>query len=490
MNTVPSLFFSAVENFSDHTALIEDKRRVSYGELGKMARNFSSFLSGRGVGKGDRVAIFLPNSLEFAASFFGAASIGAVSVPINSTFKDDEVRFYVEHSEPRLLVTDESLKSTAEKSASMTDTAVIVVKGESVDWEFSGEISQAQVKTDVMPGDEAIYLYSTGSTGKPKRVARTHRNLAALADNHTSTVEWTKEDRILFAVPVSHTYGFGNFISAIKIGATIVVLGEFNRGKVLDLLEKESITVFPAVPVMLDILSKTFTPDTKDLSSLKLVISAGAPLQEETFRKFHEKFSVYPRQLYGSTETGVISINLAEDIEKRFNSVGRCVSNVTVKFFSEEGEEVPPGEVGEIAVKSPSMTAGYYRLPEETARVFRDGYYFTGDLGRMDEDGFIYIVGRKKFFINIGGNKVDPAEVETLLSRHPHVKEAVVFGVKDKSGSEFVKAVIVPDRPVDVKEISEFCRGRIADYKIPRVVEFRDELPRSPTGKVLRERLK
>lgn len=490
MNTVPALFFSAVENFSDHTAMIEDDRRVCYGELGNMARNFSSFLSGRGVKKGDRVAIFLPNSVEFAASFFGAASIGAVSVPINSTFKGEEVGFYVEHSEPRLLVTDESLKSLAEKSASMTDTAVTVVKGENVDWEFSRGISQAPVLADIKPGDEAIYLYSTGSTGKPKRVSRTHYNLTALADNHTSTVGWTEEDRILFAVPVSHTYGFGNFISAVKIGATIVVVGDFNRSKVLDLLEKESITVFPAVPVMLDVLSRTFTPETKDLSSLKLVISAGAPLQEHTFRKFHEKFSIYPRQLYGSTETGVISINLGEDIEKRFNSVGRCVSNVTVKFFNEDGEEIPPGEVGEIAVKSPSMTTGYYGLPEETARVFRDGYYFTGDLGRVDEGGFIYIVGRKKFFINVGGNKVDPAEVENLLSRHPKINEAVVLGIVDKSGGELVKAVIVSGRPVNVKEISEFCRGRIADYKIPRIIEFRDELPRSPTGKVLRERLK
>ncbi len=490
MNTVRELFFSAVENFTDRTAVIEDDRRISFRDLGNMVRSFSSFLFSSGVKKGDRVAIFLPNSIEFIASFFGAASIGAVSVPINSTFKEEEVGFYVKHSEPKLLVTDESLKSLAEKSVSMMDTAVAVVKGENVDWEFSVNISQGPVKTDITPGDEAIYLYSTGSTGKPKRVSRTHRNLTALADNHTSTVGWTEEDRILFAVPISHTYGFGNFISAIKIGATIVVLGEFNRQKVLDLLEKESVTVFPAVPVMLDILSRTYTPEPKDLSSLKLVISAGAPLQEQTFRKFHEKFAVYPRQLYGSTETGVISINLGEDIERRFNSVGRCVANVTVKFCNEDGEEVPRGGIGEIAVKSPSMTTGYYGLPEETARVFRNGYYFTGDLGRMDDDGFIYIVGRKKFFINVGGNKVDPGEVENLLSRHPKINEAVVLGIVDKSGGERVKAVIVPAGPVEVREILEYCRGRIADYKVPRAVEFRDELPRSPTGKVLRERLK
>jgi long-chain acyl-CoA synthetase len=291
-------------------------------------------------------------------------------------------------------------------------------------------------------------------------VARTHYNLSALADNHTETVGWTEEDRVLFVVPISHTYGFGNFISAVKSGAAVVVCGEFNRNGVLDLLEKERITAFPAVPVMLDVLSRTYMDGPRDLSSLKLVISAGAPLQEDTFFRFHERFSVYPRQLYGSTETGVISINLCADdeIEKRFNSVGRPVKNVSVKVFGEDGRESGAGKPGELAVRSPSMAAGYYGLPEETARVFRDGYYFTGDLGMIDEAGYIYIKGRKKLLINVGGFKVDPGEVENLLSQHPDIAEAAVLGVTDGRGNERVKAVIVARRPHGSKGRPGFCR--------------------------------
>jgi long-chain acyl-CoA synthetase len=492
MNTLSDILLSAAEKFSSRTAVIEDGASVTYGDLARISRGFASFLSSRGIKKGDRVAIFLPNSIEFVTAVFGASLAGAVSVPINSAFKKDEVAFYVEHSGARLLVTGDDLINTALDASAGMGVEAVSIKGSRAVWNYSGNHPSGFVDSTVGPDDEAIYLYSTGSTGKPKRVARTHYNLSALADNHTQTVGWTCEDRILFAVPISHTYAFGNYISAVKSGAAVVVSGEFNRNRVLDLLEKERITVFPAVPVMLDVLSKTYTDAPRDLSSLRLVISAGAPLRAETFFKFHERFSVYPHQLYGSTETGVISINLCGggEIEKRFNSVGRPVKNVVVKVFGDDGVEVGAGVEGEIAVRSPSMTTGYYGLPEETARVFRDGYYFTGDLGFIDEAGYIYIKGRKKFLINVGGFKVDPEEVESLLSQHPDVLEAAVLGITDGLGNERVKAVIVARRPMDVKGVLEFMRGRIAEYKLPALVEFREELPRSPAGKILRERLK
>lgn len=489
MSTVRELFLSSVKNFPENTALVEDNKRVSYRELGSMVDSFSSFLTSKGINKGDTVAILLPNSIEFVIAFFSIANLGAVSVPVNTAFKKEEIAFYVNHSSAKLVLTEVKLKSFAEDAVSDTSTSVAVVKGENAEWNITKADSNPP-EVSIEPDDEAIYLYSTGSTGKPKRVSRTHLNLVALADNHTGTVGWAENDKILFAVPVSHTYGFGNFISSIKIGASIIVLGDFNRNRVLDLLEEESITVFPAVPFMLDVLAKTFLPEPKDLSSLKLVISAGAPLSERIFHSFFEKYGIYPRQLYGSSETGVISINLSDDIESTFNSVGRHVNNVEVRIVDENGNKVGADEVGEIAVKSPSMTRGYFGLPEETKKVFRGGYYFTGDLGRIDRDGFIYIVGRKKFFINISGNKVDPSEVENILLKHPKVKEAVVLGVNDSEGIERVKAVLIADKGTKNKEIFEYCREQIAEYKIPRIIEFRDELPRSPTGKVLKEELK
>jgi len=491
MSTVRELFLSSIQEFSDNIAVVGDNKRVSYNELGSMVESFSSFLYSKGIKKGDTVVILLPNSIEFIVAFFSVSNLGAVSVPVNTTFKKEEIAYYVNHSSAKLILTQYQLKLLVDEISSESNIPYSIVEGKSPEWNTHNFNEETLPDVPIDSSDEAIYLYSTGSTGKPKRVSRTHHNLVALADNHTQTVGWTENDNILFTVPISHTYGFGNFISSIKIGAAIFVLGGFNRNRVLDLLEEESITIFPAVPVMLDVLAKTYLPQPKDFSSLKLVISAGAPLPEKTFNKFYEKFGIYPRQLYGSSETGLISINLGDDIKNTFNSVGQHVRNVVVKILDESGQEIGINEVGEIVVRSPSMTTtGYFGLPEETEKAFRDGYYFTGDLGRIDQDGFIYIVGRKKLFINISGNKVDPVEVENILLDHPNVKEAAVLGITDSNGVESVKAVIVSDEKIQKKEILEFCRERIAEFKIPRTVEFRDEIPRSPTGKVLREELK
>lgn len=488
MNTVLDLFLSSVEKHRDRIAVVDGDRRITYETLGLMVRSLSSFLISKGIGRGKRVAIFLPNSIEFITGFFSVLSTGAIAVPINTAYKEEEVGFYISHSSAGLTLTEEGLRPLAER-ASACASQVAVIRGDKTDWRFSNGDIRGNLGIQIEPDNEAIYLYSTGSTGKPKRVSRTHFNLTALADNHTQTVGWTEEDRILFAIPLSHTYAFGNFISAIKVGASIYTMGEFNRNRVIDLIERESITVFPAVPFMLGVLAETFLPKSRDLSSLRLVISAGAPLPRETFYRFHERFGIYPRQLYGSTETGVISINLSDDIVRKLDSVGRPVKNVEVVIFREDGSKAQTGEVGEIAVRSPSMTTGYYGLPDETERAFRNGYYFTGDLGRIDEEGYIYIMGRKRLFINISGNKVDPQEVENLLLKHQKVKEAVVLGVKDDRGNEIVKAVIVPRERMETREIYEFCKGKISDFKIPRIIEFRDEIPKSPTGKVLREYL-
>jgi long-chain acyl-CoA synthetase len=490
MITVSDLFLSTVEKHSYRIAVVEGDRRVTYKTLDLMVRSLASFLRSRGIGYGDKVAILLPNSIEFITSIFSVASLGAISVPINVGYIEDEIRFYVVHSQVKTIIAEDRLKSVAKNVTAGTGVSVVLIKGDNSDWSFSEGKIENNVKASINPSDEAIYLYSTGSTGRPKRVSRTHFNLITLANNHTQTIGWTEKDRILFTVPLSHTYGLGNFISAVKVGASMCVLGEFNRNKVIDLIEKESITVFPAVPFMLNVIAETFLPKPRDFSSLRFVISAGAALSRETFYKFYERFSIYPRQFYGSTETGVISINLAEDIENIFDSVGLPVKNVESKIIREDGSEAEANEVGEIAVKSPSMTTGYYGLAEETKRVFRNGYYFTGDLGKIDEKGYIYIVGRKKLLINVAGNKIDPIEVETLLLKHPKIKEAVVLGVENNHGSEYVKAVIVPMSYMEAKEVYDYCKGNISDFKIPRIVEFRDEIPKSPTGKVLRGYLK
>ncbi len=485
-NTVPQVFLQTVEEHPRAVAIVEEGNRIDYKTLFSMISTIASFLTSLGVEKGDKVAVLLPNSTEFIVGFLATLSLGGIAVPLNPAYKEKELEFYIKHCGVKALLIEEKLKPLGKKilSGERASTTMVIVKGENKYWTPQGRKHKLP-EVQIDPHDEAIYLYSTGSTGEPKRVARTHFNLSALAYNYSDTIDLTHRDKLLLVIPMFHTYGFGNFIGAIKAGAAIYLLEKFNRNKVVELIESESITILPCVPSMLDILADTFLPEPRDLSSLRLLISAGAPLSKESFFKFYKKFGVYPRQLYGSTETGAISINLSEDIENAYNSVGVPLKNVEVKIFRENGSGVD-------TVKSPSMTTGYYRLGEETKKSFRGGYYFTGDLGRMDGEGRIYITGRKKLFINVGGNKVDPVEVENFLAAYPKVKEAVVIGVQESQSGEVVKAFIVPKErlDIDVKEIYDYCRGKIADFKIPRLIEFRREIPKSPLGKVLRNRLK
>ena len=481
MRNYCEILYSNLGRNSQKAAVWYEGETYSYAQFCGFVDGFSSFLLKQGVLPGEKVCVFLPNSLSLAVSVFSVARLGAACVPIDSACGTEEIRYCLEFSKPALIITDESLAKTI--AAVSGDIKTVSVTRD----DFLGD---APVDPSAnSPSDKAIYLFSTGSTGKPKCVARSHGNMIALAQNHTATINWESGDRILFSIPISHTYGLGNFVSAVSVGACCYFLPRFTRKEVLGVLEKEQITIFPAVPFMLETLARSASRGDYDFPLLKHVISAGAPLSEETFFSFHGAFGVYPRQLYGSSETGVMTINVAENIVEKRLSVGAPVENVLIRVVSETGSELPVGQTGEIIIKSPSMTDGYVDFPEETERVFVEGFYHTGDLGMFDSDGYLFICGRKKLFINISGNKVDPYEVESLLMTHGKITEAAVIGILGAGSREEVKAFIVADG-LTRRDIVDFCRGKISDYKIPAKMEFVDTLPRSPAGKVLRERLK
>ena len=481
MRNYCEILYSNLGRNSQKAAVWYEGETYSYAQFCGFVDGFSSFLLERGVSSGEKVCVFLPNSLSLAVSVFSVARLGAACVPIDSACGTEEIRYCLEFSKPALIITDESLAKTIAAVSGDVKTASVTRD------DFLGD-APADLPGN-SPSDKAIYLFSTGSTGKPKCVARSHGNMIALAQNHTATINWDSGDRILFSIPISHTYGLGNFVSAVSVGACCYFLPRFVRKEVLGVLEKKQITIFPAVPFMLETLARSAIRGDYDFPLLKHVISAGAPLSEETFFSFHRAFGVYPRQLYGSSETGVMTINVAENIVEKRLSVGAPVENVVIRVISETGSELPVAQTGEIIIKSPSMTDGYVDFPEETERVFIDGFYHTGDLGMFDSDGYLFIRGRKKLFINISGNKVDPYEVESLLMTHEGITEAAVIGTPGAGGREEVKAFIVADG-LTRRDIVDFCRGKISDYKIPTKIEFVDTLPRSPAGKVLRERLK
>ncbi|MGI9553545.1 MAG: class I adenylate-forming enzyme family protein [Thermodesulfobacteriota bacterium] len=483
-----NLLFNNLKDNAERTALVQGNRIFTYKEFCILVNSLSSHLEKKGVKKGDRISLYLPNCVELAVAFFSVTNLGAICVPVNHKYKSIELKNYIDQSGSEYLLTDEKLLNDLVTG----DLGIkpVAIKGDNSEWSISDIGKDTERKNfEISQYDDAIYLFSTGSTGIPKCVARHHKNLVALADNHTATVGWDNTDIILFVIPLSHTYAFGNFISSVKVGAAIYLLEDFSRKKVYEILVKENITVFPAVPFMLDMLSTYKPAETDNYLSLKHVISAGAPLNAKVAERFYEVFNVYPRQLYGSSETGVISINMSDDIRERNHSVGRPVNNVVVKIIDDNGNMCSENEQGEIIVSSPSMTSGYQNLEEETKKVFKKGFYYTGDLGFIDSDGYIYIKGRRKLFINISGQKVDPVEVENTLLSHSAVLEAAVTGRESESGNEIVAAYIVADTKLNSSDIIEFCRGKISDIKIPSLIKFVESLPKSPTGKILRDKL-
>jgi long-chain acyl-CoA synthetase len=435
---------------------------------------------------GERVALLLANGPEFVETYLGIAAVGAVIVPLNVQYQENELFYFMESCGVSVLVTvDEHAALCRRVLSAMVPSPRLVLSAElgakptSVSVELPGEVT-------LSPDAPLMYQFSSGSTGRPKKIARTHRNVMIELDNLVNTFAFTPADRFLGAAPFSHVNGLmRTLLACIRAGGSLYPVPKFERRAVADLIEREAITVFIAVPFMFIMLSRgTSAGKAKDFSSIRWCVSASAPMPKHQNVLFHERFGFHVRQLYGSTETGSISVNLEEDVGNTLESVGTPLPGIEMAIFLEDGQLAPSGEMGEIAVKSASAIRGYEDLDDVNREVFREGYFFTGDMGRMDGSGHVYLMGRKKLFINKGGYKISPFELQTLLEEHPKVEEAVVIGVPTQYGDENVKAFIVPSEPCDAVEIIEYCRGRIADFKIPSQIEFRVVLPKSPAGKV------
>jgi long-chain acyl-CoA synthetase len=459
---------------------------VTYSQLIDEADNLSVSLFHAGCPPQGRVAVFLPNGIGFIEAVFAAIRSGGVAVPLNVNFQEADLKYHLQHSNARLMITDKARFSRIQPILENLESPPQVVILE----EIAPVSSRVLPEGAVNPDKPALLQYSTGSTGQSKPVIRTQGQLMAEADHFVRAVEVTQKDRVLAVVPLFHAHGFGNcLLASLMNGATLVVLEGFNPREVLTVLQQEKVTIFPGVPFMFKILAETRHKDPLDLSRLHLCFSAGAALDPEVSRRFHGRFGIYVRQLYGSTETGSVTINLDPDIGTTLESVGKPMFPVQVAIFDESGDTLPPGVTGEIGISSPATAEGYEGVPKETEASFRKGFFFSGDIGRLDSQGRLYITGRKTFFINVGGNKVDPAEVEEVISSHPKVKEVVAMGVDDPDADQVVKVVIVPKNSCEAKEIIEYCGRKMAVYKIPRIIEFRAKIPKSPLGKVLRKYL-
>lgn len=501
-------FLKAVKQYPTKTAIVYDQLRINYQELYKKVLGLSQGLHSIGVKQSDCVAIILPNCPEFVISFYAVAKLNAIALPLNTAFKQAEINFYINDTGASVIITDKVRAELCQKVISEFDRKIelIVIDGDETSIHSFEDLSQNQTNEfeDITPYEgDVIYQYSSGSTGRPKRVARTQKNIVYQGSNCVATLNVTASDNILCIVPLYHAYGFGEcMLAATFTGATLVILEPFMQNgvpvempfifrcpRVLSLIETEKITILPAVPYIYSILAATPYQTQVNFSTLRLCISAGNFLPKDTSDKFLHRFGIPLRQLYGCTEAGAVAINLEPEADLHYDSIGVPMRNVEIIVMDDDGNELSPGLIGEFVIKSETLTTGYHNLPEVNKEAFRNGHFFTGDLGKKDEQGRLYLTGRKKIFIDTGGHKVDPLEVEDILVAYPKVQEAVVVGTKGPLGGELIKAVIVLNEECKEQEIIAFCKDKLADFKIPKFIEFRQELPKNPLGKVLRKKV-
>lgn len=491
METLSTRLRMQAEAALAHPAVIESGHTLSYRDMVHAMHELATRLVAIGIGTGSRVAVLLPNSAEFVSAFFAIAHVGGIVVPLNPALRAAEIAAILEDAQVSLVLTTAALRTQCVQALQATpslraEAMVLEPLAESCSREQSQARSwPAELAT---PHSPVLYLYSSGSTGRPKRVARNHFNLLYETDRLIAALQLTPQDRVLGVTPFSHINGLmRSMVAAMLSGATLVPLAQFERRAVGRAIQEHAITVFIGVPFMFEALAETRWPQPVDFASLRYCISSSAPLRSETAMRFHERYGIYVRQLYGCTETGTIAVNLSPQPQCYGDSVGTPLEGITVEIFSENRRQIlSPGAVGEIGIKSPAAANEYPGSPEQTRMAFHDGYFFPGDIGRKDAQGQIYLVGRKSLFINRAGYKVNPYEIEEILQKHPKVQEAAVIGVDTEHGDQKIKAVIVPLVPCEEREVIEFCRDKMADFKVPSIIEFRTELPKSATGKLLR----
>jgi len=499
--TIPEKLEGTVSKYPDDIAVIFNDLRITYRSLNEMVNKLANGLRSLEVKKEDKIAIIFPNCPQFIISYLAIVKLGATVVPINFLFKAEEVSYILDNSDAKILITLSNFKDLAAGLSSKIKSIkkVIIsskekVEGDLLHFEKILQEQPSEIKpVDINPvEDVASILYTSGTTGKPKGAMLTHKNLVFDTESCIEAIKVTPADRFICVLPLFHSFAATVcMLIPLFLGESTMLITRFVPKEVLGKIAAERASIFVGVPSMYMVWANMEPPDL-DLSSWRLAISSGAPMPVEVLKRFEEKYQIKIYEGDGPTECSpVTSINPIGGIRK-IGSIGLPIRGVQMKIADDNDNEVTRGEVGEIVVKGDNVMKGYYKNPEATAEAIKDGWFHTGDLGKEDEDGYFYIVDRKKDRIIVGGLNVYPREVEEVLHQHPKIAEVAVIGVPDELRGEMVKALIVlkPDETATPLEVIKYCRDRLASFKVPRQMEFRDELPKGPTGKILKRALR
>ncbi len=492
---------SAADKLGSKTAIVDGGQALTFSQLRERTANLASALAGMGIGKGDRVAIFAPNCWEYVASFYAISWIGAVVTTLNPSYREREVEFQLRDSGAKAVILSESLYPVLEPVLPRLPEIqqVIVIGGDAVGASRSFEDltntgSGAPPAVDIDPLEDVVVLpYSSGTTGLPKGVMLTHFNLTSNVQQLIGRREIgapKPDDVLMVHLPLYHIYGMNVIMNvAVALGATQVMMGRFEMEQFLQLLSDNRVSVLYTVPPV--VLGLTQFPEVGkyDLSALRLCFVGAAPMSADLQTKLESTIDVATVQGYGLTESSpATNADYMEPDLRKPGSVGPPLPDTEEMVVDlETGErEMPRGELGELVIKGPQVMKGYWNNPEATADTLRDGWLHTGDIASMDEDGYVSIVDRKKELIKYKGFQVAPAELEGLLLEHPSVSDAAVIGVPDDEAGEVPKAFVVATGDVSAQEIMEWVAGQVAGFKQVRQVEFVDQIPKNPSGKVLR----
>jgi long-chain acyl-CoA synthetase len=490
----------SAERRPNRAALVAHGRAITYRELDEAINRMANGLRDLGVGSGDRVALLLPNSPQFVIAYFGAMRAGAVALPLNFALRPEELTYILSDARATALVASPLLQETVMVTlAGVPHLDHLIMAGE-CNLESCHDLDALLDRSENEPPDvtrdpeePAVFLYTSGTTGRPKGAVLSHRNIAANAAACAEAIKVRPDDVFMCVLPMFHSFAATVcVVLPLSLGNTVVIHERFVPANVLRSIRDDRITVFCAVPSMFAVLLRSKPAEPVDFSHVRICVSGGAPMPLEVMQAFETAFGVPVLEGYGPTEASpVVSVNPIDGVRKP-GSVGLPLPGVTVSIFDDADREVPVGEIGEVVVRGPNVMIGYHNQPEATAEAKRGGWLHTGDMGRLDEDGYLYIVDRKKDLIISGGLNVYPREVEEVLYRHPKVEEAAVVGMPDELRGEVVRAVVAlrEGQQATAEEIIHFCAEHLARFKVPRVVEFMDALPKSSQGKILKRLLK
>jgi len=491
---ITALLQDRVEAAPDKVFLFSqpDGRQFTYSQFADAVARTAALLAGEGVAKGDVVSLLMPNSVEYVIAYFACWRLGALAGPINSHLKEQEISYVVSNSEAKaLLVGSEFLPLINQLRDLPTLNAVILFDDEA---QATRDFTKVEATADVTLDDEAIIIYTSGTTGKPKGCLLTHGNVVANARQISQWLGFNESDRLLTMMPLFHMNAVSvTTMSALYAGGSSVVSPKFSASRFWQIISDYQITSFGSVATMLSMLLTTYpegVPAGLQTEQLRFAMCGSAPVPAETIKRFEETFHCLVIEGYGLSESTCRSTFNPPDENRRAGSCGLPIGN-EMRVVDDDDTEVADGQLGEIVLRGDNVLKGYYKNPEATAVAFRNGWFHTGDIGYRDTEGFYFIVDRKSDMIIRGGENIYPREIDEVLYQHPAVSAAAVVGVPDDLyGEEVAGFVVLRDGgEASERELIEFCKARLADYKCPKTIRFVKDIPKGPTGKLLKREL-